>query len=104
MKVDIKGLDGVVEKMHELGPKLARIGLAQSFERGRKFLDSRSREQSSSTFWRPEKFDHQGCEDKEGRWGSQRYRLGGTQQRMHLEQMARTVLDLEFTACGLNLV
>lgn len=30
VKVDIKGLDGVVEKMHELGPKLARKGLRKA--------------------------------------------------------------------------
>lgn len=30
MKVDIKGLDGVVEKMNDLGPKLARKGLRKS--------------------------------------------------------------------------
>lgn len=30
VKVDIKGLDGVVEKMRELGPKLARRGMRKA--------------------------------------------------------------------------
>jgi HK97 gp10 family phage protein len=30
VKVEIKGLDGVVEKMHDLGPKLARKGLRKA--------------------------------------------------------------------------